>query len=278
MVCTGPICYNDPSPIVVVHSPAHIEPDDRNLFYPGSTVCPFVRTLPWASRNMTRCHFMCSCDQWVDEDGFCDSQFVVIVSSTAISLSKNDVKLCGLLERTLALPWMTLGTTRNVRRILRLLDTRLKPISSQRIFCDLQTSSFLSYYLFFFSHEDISVTTNQRIITETVTCPSSVFRLEHLAHDMGTLPHHWPHDDVIKWEQFPRNWPFVRGIHRSPVNSPHKGQWRGPLMFSLICLWINAWVNTREAGDLRRHRAHYDVILMFLSIFLTKDLRCRALI
>ena len=35
------------------------------------------------------------------------------------------------------------------------------------------------------------------------------------------------HDDVIKWKHFPRYWPFVRGIHRSPVNSPHKGQWRG---------------------------------------------------
>ena len=42
------------------------------------------------------------------------------------------------------------------------------------------------------------------------------------------------HDDVIKWKTFPRYWPFMRGIHRSPVNSPHKGQWRGPLMFSLI--------------------------------------------
>ena len=71
------------------------------------------------------------------------------------------------------------------------------------------------------------------------------------------------HDDVIKWKHFPRNWPFVRGIHRSPVNSPRKGQWRGALMFSLICIWINGWVNNREAGDLRRHRAHYDVIVIF---------------
>ena len=53
---------------------------------------------------------------------------------------------------------------------------------------------------------------------------------------------------------FPRYWPFVRGIHRSPVNSPHKGQWRGALMFSLIWVWINGWVNNRVAGDLRRHR------------------------
>ena len=34
-------------------------------------------------------------------------------------------------------------------------------------------------------------------------------------------------DDVIKWKHFPRYWLFVRGIHRWPVNSPHKGQWRG---------------------------------------------------
>ena len=39
------------------------------------------------------------------------------------------------------------------------------------------------------------------------------------------------HDDFIKSKHFPRYWPFVRGIHRSPVNSPHKGQWRGALTF-----------------------------------------------
>ena len=72
------------------------------------------------------------------------------------------------------------------------------------------------------------------------------------------------HDDVIKWKHFPRYWPFVRGIHRSPVNSPHKGQWRGAFVFSLICAWINGWVTNHEAGDLGRHRAHYDVIVMHL--------------
>ena len=61
---------------------------------------------------------------------------------------------------------------------------------------------------------------------------------------------------------FPRYWPFVWGIHRSPVNSPHKVQWRGALMFSLICAWINGWVNSREAGDLRPHRTHYDVTVI----------------
>ena len=66
------------------------------------------------------------------------------------------------------------------------------------------------------------------------------------------------HNDVIKWKHFPLYWPFVRGIHRTP----HIGQWRGALMFSLICAWINGWVNNGEAGDLQRHRAHYDVTLM----------------
>ena len=70
------------------------------------------------------------------------------------------------------------------------------------------------------------------------------------------------HDDVIKWNHFPRYWRFVRGIHRSPVNSPHKGQWRGALMFSLISAWINGWINNRETGDLRRHCAHYDVAVI----------------
>ena len=75
-------------------------------------------------------------------------------------------------------------------------------------------------------------------------------------------------DVVIKWKHFPRHWPFVRGIHRSPVNSLHTGQWRGAMMFSLICVWINGWVNDREAGDLRRHRANYDVIVMTIQPFL----------
>ena len=72
----------------------------------------------------------------------------------------------------------------------------------------------------------------------------------------------YKHDDIIKWKHFPRYWPFVWGIHRSPVNSPYKGKWRGALMFSLICVWINGWVNNGEAGDLKRYHTHYDVTVM----------------
>ena len=81
------------------------------------------------------------------------------------------------------------------------------------------------------------------------------------------------HDDVIKWKHFPCYWPFVRGIHRLPVNSQHKGQWHGALMVSLICVWINGWVNNREDGDLRRHCGHYDVTVMLISVVIFSSRR-----
>ena len=68
------------------------------------------------------------------------------------------------------------------------------------------------------------------------------------------------HDDVIKWKILPRCWPFVRGIHRYCI------------MYSLICAWINGWVNNREAGELRRHGAHYDVTVMRFRIISVANL------
>ena len=56
--------------------------------------------------------------------------------------------------------------------------------------------------------------------------------------------------DVIKWKHFPCYWPFVRGIRRSPVYSPHKGQQCGALAFHLICAWINGWVNNRREMEI----------------------------
>ena len=74
------------------------------------------------------------------------------------------------------------------------------------------------------------------------------------------------HDNVIKWKHFPRYWPFVRG--GPPVTSgfPHRGQWRGALMFSSICSWTNSSGNNLDAVDLRRHRAHYDVTIRYHPI------------
>ena len=61
-------------------------------------------------------------------------------------------------------------------------------------------------------------------------CPCTAYTGHGIADSPDQL-----HEDVIKWKHFPRYWPFVGGIHRSPVNSPHKGQWRWALMCSLIC-------------------------------------------
>ena len=74
------------------------------------------------------------------------------------------------------------------------------------------------------------------------------------------------HDDVIKWKHFPRYWPFVRGIHRSAVDSPHIGRWRGTLIFFLICTRTNGWLNNRDAGDLRHNHTRYDTIAMFPAV------------
>ena len=55
---------------------------------------------------------------------------------------------------------------------------------------------------------------------------------------------------------------ICEGNHRSPVDFPHKGQWRRALTFSLICARTNGWTNNRDAGDFRRHGAHCDVTVM----------------
>ena len=45
-----------------------------------------------------------------------------------------------------------------------------------------------------------------------------------IEHIVGCLSRARGHDDFIKWKHFQRYWPFVWGIDRSPVNSPHKRQ------------------------------------------------------
>ena len=79
--------------------------------------------------------------------------------------------------------------------------------------------------------------------------------LGHLQHSSNSW---WRH----QIETFSALLAICAGNSPTPVNSPHKGQWRGALMFSLICVWINVWVNNREAGDLRRYRVNYGVIVM----------------
>ena len=97
------------------------------------------------------------------------------------------------------------------------------------------------------------------------------FFIIFILHRYILITSHWA--KCFAWwrhqmEIFLHYWPFVRGIHWWPVDSPHKGQWRGALMFSLIYASTNSWANNRDAGDLRRHRAHYDVTVMANSKFI----------
>ena len=104
---------------------------------------------------------------------------------------------------------------------------------------------------------------------------------------------HCMHDDIVTWKSVLHFWSYLQGMHWSQIDSswwrhqmetfsallaicagnspvpgefPHKGQWRGALMFTLICARINGWVNNIEAGDLRRYLPHYDVIVMLVII------------
>ena len=70
--------------------------------------------------------------------------------------------------------------------------------------------------------------------------------------------HTWRH----QMETFSALPVFCEGNPPSPMDFPHKGQWHGALMCSLICAWTNGWVNNRDVGDLRRHRVNYDVTVM----------------
>ena len=81
---------------------------------------------------------------------------------------------------------------------------------------------------------------------------------------IGHLQSLWRPSSVPAWWRHQNGNIFrvVRIIHQSTVNSPHKGQWRGALKLSLICAWTNGSSNNRDAGDLRRHRAYYDVTVM----------------
>ena len=150
----------------------------------------------------------------------------------------------------------------------REFDT-LKQMANVFIFLHENHNTLIQIPLYFVSYGPIENLTRYLCVKswcQTGDNPSSKPMLlilhDTIWHQFSDRHLPFSHDDVIKWKHFPRYWPFVRGIHRSPVNSPCKGQWRGALMFSLICVWINGWVNNRETRDLRRYRAHYDVIVM----------------
>ena len=93
------------------------------------------------------------------------------------------------------------------------------------------------------------ITWNMHMVSYLFCCVNNInFKWIDSTHLPLTLRFASLHDDVIEWKRFPHYWPFVQGIHRSPVNSLRKGQWHGALLFSLICTSINSWVNNHEAA------------------------------
>ena len=78
-------------------------------------------------------------------------------------------------------------------------------------------------------------------------------------HIINTVWSWWRH----QMETFSTLLAICAGNSPVPGEFPDKSQWRGALVFSLICVWINGWVNNGEAGDLRLYRAHYDVTVMW---------------
>ena len=119
----------------------------------------------------------------------------------------------------------------------------------------------------------VSIFWNTCQICSDLCSPTTKRQHQNVKVSTGALLHaevrafKWPDSHHSRWryqmEICPRYWPFVRGIHRWPVDSPHKDQWLGTLIFFFICTWTDGWVNYRDAGDLRRHRAHYYVTVMF---------------
>ena len=89
-----------------------------------------------------------------------------------------------------------------------------------------------------------------------------------LSHGLLLVEHFWTGPRPISLNKYRLTWwrhqmdTFSESLALCAGNSPHKSQWRKALMFSLICAWINGWVNNGKDGDLRRHHALYDVIVM----------------
>ena len=75
------------------------------------------------------------------------------------------------------------------------------------------------------------------------------------------------HDDVINWKHFRLYWSFVQGIHWfSRWIAPTKAS-DAELWFFFHLRWTNGWANNRDAGDMRRHHAHYYVTVMICHGF-----------
>ena len=96
-------------------------------------------------------------------------------------------------------------------------------------------------------------------MVQVLTCSTDGVEYSYIIDLRSSANHFWSPWWHHQMETFSVLLALLGGMHRSLVDSPHKGQWRGALVFCLICAWTNGQANNRDAGDLRRHRAHYDV-------------------
>ena len=130
-------------------------------------------------------------------------------------------------------------------------------------------SASMCYYVWWFEHtleyscgaRRLSAKQEPTGIIQTSMCPVTD-HLKKFEQDSW-----WRH----QMETFSVVQAFFKRIHRSPVDSSHKGQWRGALKFSLICAWTNGWANNRDARDSRGHRAHSDVTVMLKLVFCGRE-------
>ena len=122
----------------------------------------------------------------------------------------------------------------------------LSPVRHQAITCT--NADLLTIGLLETNFNDVLITKKRKLSLKKMNLKMSA---KHLTSRLW-----WRH----QMETFSALLAFLWGIQRSLVNSSHKGQWRGALVFPLICTWTNGWVNNRDTGDLRRHWAHFDVM------------------
>ena len=85
-----------------------------------------------------------------------------------------------------------------------------------------------------------------------------------ISEKFSLQPVRLPRDDVIKWKHFPRYWSFVREFTGDRWNPRTKAS-DAELWCFLWSAWINSSVNNGDADDLRCHRIHYDVTVMFVG-------------
>ena len=128
-----------------------------------------------------------------------------------------------------------------------------------------------------FNHfsREIKTNPNSRVwfLSLTLFSPYLTSLLNHLRHKIDIRVIHVikkVDDDVIKCKHFSHNWPFVRGIHWSLVNSPPPTKASDAELWCF--LWTNGWANHGDAGDLRCHRAHYDVNCSIWRLYSISDI------